>query len=323
MHDFSRMSYSISHVQENGMNLVLLKNKKTGSSVAVLPEFGALLHAFTVKNVSGSFNIIDNYNDLAQVKKEISKTFKSARLSPFPCRIPDGKYIFEGKKAEFTNKFIDGSVIHGLLYDKPFVVTHELANENMACVSLQYYYRMDDAAYPYNYKCHVKYSLHDENLLEIQTIVTNECDHVIPIADGWHPYFQLGGTINEWKLFFNSDTMLEFNDKLIPTGKFLKYDLFTKPNIIGTTILDNCFVLDSKNGQVACELINPANKLKISFFPDGSYPYLQIFTPPHRKSIAIENLSAAPDCFNNKMGLLLLKSRHSQTFTVRYQVSWA
>ena len=54
---------------------------------------------------------------------------------------------------------------------------------------------------------------------------------------------------------------------------------------------------------------------------DASYPYLQIYTPPGRDSIAVENLSGAPDCFNNKMGLHLLQPAHSQIFTVRYTVS--
>jgi aldose 1-epimerase len=48
---------------------------------------------------------------------------------------------------------------------------------------------------------------------------------------------------------------------------------------------------------------------------------LQIYTPATRDSIAVENLSGAPDCFNNGMGLLLLQPGHSQIFTVRYLVN--
>jgi aldose 1-epimerase len=47
---------------------------------------------------------------------------------------------------------------------------------------------------------------------------------------------------------------------------------------------------------------------------------LQIFTPDSRQSIAIENLSGAPDCFNNGMGLVLLAPNSSKTFSVIYQV---
>jgi aldose 1-epimerase len=88
-------------------------------------------------------------------------------------------------------------------------------------------------------------------------------------------------------------------------------------------VLDNCFVLKKEEKGAACEVFNPANGIKLSFFPDSAYPYLQIYTPPERRSIAIENLSGAPDCFNNRMGLLLLQPGHSQTFTIEYRLSLA
>jgi aldose 1-epimerase len=47
---------------------------------------------------------------------------------------------------------------------------------------------------------------------------------------------------------------------------------------------------------------------------------LQIYTPPHRKSIAIENLSSAPDAFNNKIGLIELGPEDSHAFQTRYRI---
>jgi aldose 1-epimerase len=47
---------------------------------------------------------------------------------------------------------------------------------------------------------------------------------------------------------------------------------------------------------------------------------LQIYTPPHRKSIAIENLSSAPDAFNNKIGLIELGAEESHAFQTRYRI---
>jgi aldose 1-epimerase len=100
----------------------------------------------------------------------------------------------------------------------------------------------------------------------------------------------------------------------------LKFDDFNKERLIGQTQLDNCFVLARGGSDPVCTLFNPGSGLRISFFPDDGYPYLQIFTPPGRQSVAIENLSAAPDSFNNHMGLTLLSPGHSQTFTVNYKV---
>src|ERR1700730_15309767 len=113
------MSYSIQHVPKNDLKLVVLKDEKLGTEVAVLPEIGGLLHGFSIRVDNDLINIIDNYENREQAKKGIGKTYKSAKMSPFVCRIAGGRYVFDGKEYEFKNKFTDGSAIHGLLYNKP------------------------------------------------------------------------------------------------------------------------------------------------------------------------------------------------------------
>jgi aldose 1-epimerase len=313
------MNFSILTTTENGLDIVILKNEKSGTEVAVLPAYGAMLHSFKIKHKDSFFNVIDNYNGDAHLKKELSATFKSSKLSPFPCRIPEGKYVYNNTPYEFQQKFQDGSAIHGLLYNKLFEITAKNADDNKASVTLQYEYKKNDAGYPFHYTCIVEYALTANDYLQVTTTISNNGNETIPLADGWHPYFQLGGKVNDWTIQFNAESIVEFNDKLIPTGKLLPYNKFNSAKQLGEMELDNCFVLQKNYKGAACTIVNPGNGLHVSLFPDDSYPYLQIYTPPHRTSIAIENLSAAPDCFNNKMGLLLLHAGHSQTFTVGYQ----
>ncbi|HTI11101.1 MAG TPA: aldose 1-epimerase [Puia sp.] len=316
------MNFSIYRTNENGLELVNLKDERTGTEIALLPGHGASLHAFRVRQKDGApFNVIDNYRDLDELEKEMGRSFKSPKLSPFPCRIAGGNYQFEGKDYQFGNIFSDGTAIHGLLYNKAFTIMEEDASDTAASLSMEYWYKKDNAGYPFDYNCLVRHVLHGDNLLEVVTTVTNLDKITIPVADGWHPYFQLGGTINDWLLQFHASAIVEFNEQLIPTGRLLQYDAFDNPRLIGDTFLDNCFVLKPGIVSPACELFNPANGLRVSFSPDGTYPYLQLYTPPSRTSIAVENLSSAPDTFNNKMGLLLLPPGHSQIFTARYKVS--
>lgn len=326
------MHFSIRRVQEKDLSLVHLKDEKSGTEIALLPAYGASLHAFRVQlperdrvrlpsGSNGLFNVIDNYHDLAEVQREMGKNFKGPKLSPFPCRINAGKYEFEGAVYTFGKLFGDGTAIHGLLYDKAFTITDESEGNSSASLSLEYLYKKEEAAYPFAYRCLIKYILHTGNLLEVQTRVTNMDERTMPIADGWHPYFRLGGKIDDWWLQFNAASIVEFTKELIPSGRLLKYDAFNRSRLIGHTQLDNCFLLETGRTNPACELFNPANGLRISFCTDAAYPYLQLYTPPGRESIAVENLSAAPDCFNNKMGLILLPPGHSQSFTVNYKVS--
>lgn len=289
--------------------------------MAILPQHGALLHAFEIPLAGNPFNIVDNYSSLTHLEQELTSSYKSAKLSPFPCRIANGRYQYEEQSLEFARKFPDGSAIHGLLADQSFNILNQYADDQAAAVTMRHHYKGTDPGYPFEYNCEVRYTLHANRTLQVQTTLLNLDDRTIPIADGWHPYFTLGGNIDGYELQFSSNTMLKFNEKLIPTGEVIHDPSFTTASPLGNRRFDNCFLLEIQEGTPCCVLRNPQNGLTLAIYTNSLYPYLQLYTPDHRKSIAIENLSSAPDCFNNGMDLHLLAPRHTATFNVWYQIS--
>jgi aldose 1-epimerase len=313
------MSFAIYKQQTNGFDTIMLVDNIGLSRVSILPETGAMLHSFEVQTDNGPFNIIDNYANPSILLNELNESFKSCKLSPFACRIPGGKYFHNEHVYTLQHIAGDGSSIHGLLYNKPFKVMDEFCDDSQAVVQLKYSYKKDDAGYPFEYRCEVRYTLMPGNLLEIQTTIINLHDETIPLADGWHPYFKLGGITDEWMLRINASSMLEYNEHLVPTGRLLPYNSFIEEQSLRGVVLDNSFLLNKAADYAACTLYNPSNNLSVSFFPDETYPYLHIYTPPGRNSIAIENLSGAPNCFNNKLGLIQLLPGHTKTFTVYYK----
>jgi len=60
-------------------------------------------------------------------------------------------------------------------------------------------------------------------------------------------------------------------------------------------------------------------KLNLSF-ENNIDPYLQIYTPVHRKSIAIEPMTCIADAFNNNHGLQLLSPKKSFIWKVKIDV---
>jgi len=72
------MSFSIRHLQENGLSLVSLKEESTGTEAVLLPAHGASVFAFRVWAKNGSFNVIDSYKDLAEIKKEMGRSFQTS-----------------------------------------------------------------------------------------------------------------------------------------------------------------------------------------------------------------------------------------------------
>jgi aldose 1-epimerase len=279
-----------------------------------------LLHEFSIPLREGRLQVISSYKSLSDLSSNHPFFFRSAKLSPFPCRTYEGRYQFEDKLYEFKNKFTDGSAIHGLLSDKPFSLTAEQADDLSSFVTLEYRYEHEDPGYPFDYLINVKYTLKNKGRLSLETTVTNLSSVSIPIADGWHPYFSLGGKVNDWVLMVEAKEILAFGENLIPNGKKIRFDLFSVPRRIDHTSFDHCFLPEFHAGKPVCKLFNTENGAALSFYPDQHYPYLQIYSPDDRNSLAIENLSAAPDCFNNGMGLIILEPHHSQSFTNQYQL---
>lgn len=313
------MSFKVSRTELNTTSLIHLSDNNHSTAVSVIPAVGAMLHEFMIPVNGQPFNIIDNYSLDTPVKEQVTNYFKSVKLSPWVCRMADGRYNFNGIAYQSTKMYSDGTALHGLLYDQPFEVEAESADERSASVLLSHEYKCYDPGYPFEYRCQVRYTLHPGAMLEVDTTITNMTETSIPIADGWHPYFRLGGKVNDWELFFDAQGMVEFDKRLVPTGNTIPFNQFNAPSLVGSTRMDNCFLINIVPGKAACTLKNPANGLKVSLFPDPSYPYLQVFIPDHRESIAIENLSSAPDSFNNHMGLVLLPMGQSHSFKVFYQ----
>ena len=312
------MRFSVTSSVENSNTLIWLSDNNHSTSVTIIPEAGALLHEFNIPVDGQPFNIIENYATDRPVKEQVPHYFRSAKLSPWPCRLADGRYEHNGKTYQIERMFTDGTALHGLLFDQEFRVVDLTANNEFASVELAHDYKGYDAGYPFPYKCTVKYVLHPRNVLKVTTTLTNTGDQTIPIADGWHPYFKLGGKVDDWDLFIDAAAKVEFDDRLIPTGKMLDFDQFRRPTRIGNIEMDNCFLINLAPHNIVCTLRNPSNNVLVAFMPGVFYSYLQLFIPDHRQSIAVENLNAIPNSFNNDFGGAILPPGVSHTNRLSY-----
>lgn len=313
--------FSIFKKIEDGFEKVILKNELTNNYAVIIPSCGAILHEFAVHTNNELINVIDCYQSFEEFKNHlVEKGFLGCKLSPFVCRINNGKYTFGEKEYSLQKSLPARHALHGELYDKSFTITSETANEINASVTMKYEYRAEDPGYPFNYDCIVTWQLEDENKLTVITESINKDEGLIPMQDGWHPYFTLGNSIDDLHLEFQAKNMVEFNSELLPTKKLIEYTKFSSIEKFGDTKLDNCFTLDFQECQPLCVLRNVEKNIEVQIFPDKSYPYLQIYTPPHRRSIAIENISGVPDAFNNGMGFITLEPDQSAIFKTTYKI---
>jgi aldose 1-epimerase len=308
------MQFQIKQSTINHVTLIQLLDIEFGVTIDILTR-GALINSWLIRQGDKSQQFIMG-NPLNAAKEFESQGFRSAKMSPYVCRLFKGQYAHLNTTYTMDRFYMGEHAIHGIMYDADFKIQATEANEHQATVILVHHYLGSDQGYPFPFTMHVKWILEKNNKVSVQTTVINDAAISIPIVDGWHPYFTLGESIDHCTLQFSSKGKMEYDKDLLPTGNIIEDARFSNGLKIGSLQLDDGYALDTENSS--CTLQNEQFILKIN--PSSLYPYLQLYIPPDRNSIAIENLSGAPNAFNNKMGLQLVKPQDNIVFETSYQV---
>ncbi|RTL49891.1 MAG: aldose 1-epimerase [Sphingobacteriales bacterium] len=310
------MRFSSSVITKTPFEVIQLKDE-LNETVVEIYSMGALMNGFYVFANGHLHNVIDGFATPEAALKEITYGFKSAKLAPFVCRMANGQFTIDGHPYTIGKFYLGDHAIHGLVYDALFDVMNIHADEHACSVGLRYRYAGSDKGYPFPFELLVNWKLETNNKVTVTTTVLHHHASAIPYSDGWHPYFTLGTSVDDCTLQFTGNRQVEFDERLLPTGVTIDDHRFVKGTNLKGIDLDNCFLLNASEPP-RCLLKN--NLMELYIQPDTAYPYLQVYIPPHRNSIAIENLSSAPDAFNNEMGLLWLKPNQHHIFSTSYTV---
>lgn len=308
------MSFEIQIASLSHFELVRLIDTSTKTVIEIATK-GALLNSWQVMGHSKSLEIVEG-NDFSKGWGDFETGgFKGGKMSPFSCRIENGQYTFEDKTYTIEKFYHEKHALHGILYDALFSIELSETDDQGAYLHLKYHYEGTDKGFPFAYTVLIKWHLLKNNLVTAETIITNLTDSTIPMMDGWHPYFKLDACINDTFIKLKANGKIEYDGMLLPTGKILDENEFAISKKIGPVHLDNCYIVDASSNT--CVLEN--DKYQLIVQPQMNYPYLQLYTPADRKSIAIENLSGIPNCFNNKIGLQLMKPHQNLVLKTSYQ----
>ena len=272
-------------------------------SLKVVPGHGACLLDLTL----GGLSILDSYATPGEM--DLNNWCKSRFLFPFPNRLKHGTYHWEDQIYQFpVNDGQTGNALHGLGMDKEFRYTHLDLNDGAATIECTYKGDGKDPAYPFRFSFVARFSLSIDDQFTLEMSFQNLHSSPIPVGIGWHPYFKLGKEgVNGLQLQFPPCEMIGIDPYMIPTGKRYAYDLFENRRRIQAEVLDNCFLLREPSRQAELVLDNGEHQL-IYWQEAGQdkFNFVQVFTPPHRESIAIEPMTCNIDAFNNGDGLIKL-----------------
>jgi len=325
--------YTISKSTFGDFERIDLQNK-TGHGFALVPAQGACLVDLRFKNVA----VLDGYQTGEELA--VAKWSKSRILLPFPNRLEDGTYHWQGEDFHFPIKEKERNVsVHGFkMHELPFSVLETETRDKSASITLLYRHEATHPAYPFPFSAKVKYELHDDEGFQITFTVENNHHTAIPIGLGWHPYFSLGVPADELEMQLPPCQQIVVNDRMLPTGDRLPYDAFAQSKKIGTTALDTGFALDNEHTQQSIKLfgkqLHPSNHMasfllksehhQLEIWQETGthrFNFFQVFTPDHRQSVAIEPMTCNINAFHNQEGLLILEPDAS--FATRCGVRWS
>ena len=285
----------LEHIQISNENL----------SAKIYPNLGASMQELIVNKV----NIIDGITNDESGLKDYANTYKSSILFPFPNRIEDGAYEFMGATHQFpVNELSVNNAIHGSVYNKEFKVTSMGSDENIATVAFTYNSNGSSAGFPFPFELKLTYKISATGSVTLSFDLVNQGNIPFPYGMGWHPYFKTEQLATS-TLSFPSKDFYACDERSIPVKTLAS--ALPSSFMMKDTKFDDAFSLHKSE----CSFNSKSYTLSFDFdCPDGAY--LQVYTPPHGKSIAIEPMTCVANSFNNKIGLIELLPGKSDTWMI-------
>lgn len=315
--------FIIENVTENSLEKILIKNDVTGERVKIIPEFSGNLNELVLSNGKENISILDCYE--TREDSVNNPYFKGAVLLPFPNRLKNGKYIFEGKEYFFpVNDDLFNTAIHGFFYGRNMEIHEVVIEEKYCSVTLKNIYDSEYDYYPFNFTTYITYTLDEVNGFECLTQIINDGNKKLPVGLGWHPYISLGGSVNDYMLRIPPGKYHLLDKQMIPTGELKIESDFSGLEKIGQHNFNTGLILDQQEGKVFTEIHSPEKNVRVKFWQEtGSrkFNYLQLYIPPERKSIALEPMTCNVDAFNNGEGLIVLNPLESFQASFGIQIS--
>lgn len=259
-------------------------------------------------------------------------------LVPFPNRLEDGTYSFEGHTYELPiDEHERRTAIHGFGYRHMW----KLGTLTESSVSLTW--RVPNVvAYPFDVIVSVSYEL-DDTGLTMRTVAYNNGSQRAPWAFGIHPWLSNGGsgrTIDDieadnarCRLTLPCDThVISSTDRLLPTGVETVngsiYDLRDNPTLEGRPFDDAWTDAQrEENGSVTATFTR-SDGLRVSLTGDDTINAWQVCTATgfpegqHPAGVAIEPMTAYANAFRSGLNLIALEPDAQHTTVIRYHVEY-
>ncbi|MHA7134599.1 aldose 1-epimerase family protein [Oerskovia turbata] len=274
-----------------------------GEHRVTVTEVGAAVREYSV----GGRDVFTPFGE-----HELAPASHGAVLLPWPNRLRDGQYAFDGVPYQLPITEVPRSTaIHGLACWERW----DVIERSTSAVTLELRL-VPTPGYPFALVARVAYALDDAGL-RVTTRTTNTGEVDAPYGVGFHPWLSPGGaSVDECALRLDASTRVTTDKRLLPTGLEPvagDFDL-REPRALAGIELDDAFVdvLRDDDGLSWARLAAPDGRTA-AVWMDSSMDVWQVCTGDHvsaaahrRTGVATEPMSCVADAFRTGERLVRL-----------------
>lgn len=294
--------FKAERVSVDGFEVIRLEDASTGIEVRVVPGIGN--NAYSMK-IKGQEVMWTPFKTLADWKQKPTLA-GNPLLAPWANRLDQDAFYANGQKYTLNDALgnirRDGNKnpIHGLVtFASQWKVVDLSTNGAAAVTSRLEFYREPNwlAQFPFAHTIDMTYRLRG-GALEVETVIDNLSTLPMPVAIGYHPYFQLtDAPRDEWKVALPAREAVVLSKLLIPTGEKTTRDPGPLFPLNGSQ-LDNVYtgLERGTDGKSVFSVTGKQQKLSVEYGP--KYPVAVVYAPPGRGFICFEPMSGVTNVMN-------------------------
>ncbi len=275
-----------------------------GDQEAVVTEVGASLRLYRV----GGRDVVRPYDEDALIP-----AFSGALLAPWPNRLADGRYGFDGSVFQVPVTEVDRmTALHGLVGHERFTAQEPRATEDT--VTLQHDL-VPTGGYPWPLLVTVTFELSDEGLACTVTAL-NQGTSAAPYGIGVHPWLSTAGAaVDECTLSVGAARHVTVDNRLLPTGTEPvagRFDLREPRSLAGVALDDAWVDVVRDDERRTWATLGRPDGSTVAMWGDAATKAWQVCTGDEvarigRTAVAVEPMSCVADAFRTGEDLVRLE----------------
>jgi aldose 1-epimerase len=294
-----------------GERVVVLADDELETQVILVPTFGFPCIAFRVNTNRGEWSVLAEPPDAETFQTRLGR-FGLPLMFPWPNRIRDGHFTFQGKTYNLPLAPNGQHAIHGLTRQRAWTLEeHGTDDRGAFCRASVQVGGTPDDVWPFPSRLTATYRLHG-TVLTLHVEAENIGTGAMPMGFGIHPWFPLPlapeGSRQNTEVSLPADRFWRLDETTCTTGETTpvseRFDL-RQPTVIGDLFIDDVFTgLTLDDGWCTAEVRDVAGGRSIAVRSDAAFREHVVFAPLIADVVCLEPYTCATDAFNlNERGI--------------------